>query len=50
VVVIHRKRWSPLTGNPGRHGPVRALDTDEGLFSAFVEALNRVIDRALGNI
>ncbi len=26
------------------------LDTDEGLFSAFVEALNRVIDRALGNI
>jgi hypothetical protein len=24
VVVIHRKRWSPLTGNPGRHGPVRA--------------------------
>jgi hypothetical protein len=21
---IHRKRWSPLTGNPGRHGPVRA--------------------------
>jgi hypothetical protein len=24
VVVIHRKRWSPLTGNPGRHGPARA--------------------------
>jgi hypothetical protein len=24
VVVIHRKRWSPSTGNPGRHGPARA--------------------------
>jgi hypothetical protein len=24
VVVIHRKRWSPSTGNPGRHGPERA--------------------------
>lgn len=24
MVVIHRKRWSPSTGNPGRHGPARA--------------------------
>jgi hypothetical protein len=25
VVVIHRKRWSPSTGNHGRHGPARAV-------------------------
>jgi len=25
VVVIHRKRWSPSTGNLGRHGPARAI-------------------------
>ena len=31
MVVIHRNPWSPLTGNPGRHGPARADDTIVGL-------------------
>jgi hypothetical protein len=29
AVVIHRKRWSPLTRNPSRRGPARALSSPD---------------------